>query len=578
VISFTSTSFRQNEDGTLSANVITLERVGGSGAVSVTISFPGGTATGGVDYDNTPIVVSWPAGDTSNMVVTVPVIDDNNDEQPFETVDLVLGSPTGGAVIGLGTATLDINDEDIAGVLEFDNASYLYFEDGTPIVAITVIRTGGMDGDVSVTVTSSDATANSDPLSLVEPVDYTPISTSAFFADQSTTSVVITVALVNDVLPEITEAFNVALSNPTNGADLGVNTTASVQILDNDLFLEVENPSAVVNGFFGSSVAKIGPRLAVGAPGNSAGAGRVFAVNLDSDTVHDTLDGGALSQGFGTSLASSGSTLGIGGNGGAWSFGGDVLLDNYSERFSVSSLDAGFGAAVLVHLGRLVVGAPDAQIGGSLEPSGRIHSFDEFSGTPFPTEDGVGGMRMGAAFAARQSQVLFGAPGLDGLVGALGGFPWTVQGVVNNPFPQLPSNAFGTSIAVDPFNGNIYVGTPDADTFAPDDGRVHVFDGVSPGTILSPGPALANGRFGASLLTLSDGRLCVQQAGGASGVGRIYVFTSGGGLVGVIDSPAPSANQNFGASMAEFDDVLAVGAPGDPALLQSGSVFIVKLP
>jgi Calx-beta domain len=580
VISFISASFRQNEDGTPGALAITIERVGGTAAVSATLTFSGGTATGGgVDYDSTPIVVSWPAGDTSNMVVTVPVIDDNIDEQPFETVNLALGSPTGGATIGLGDAVLNINDEDEAGVVEFQSAAFAYFETGGAFSAITVIRTGGMDGDVTVQVTSTDGTANSDPLSLVEPVDYSPISFIVMFADQSTTPVIVPVSIVEDLLPELDEEFTVALGSPTNGVQIGAVSSATVTIFDNDLFLQIDNPALSLSGFFGSSVAKIGPRLAIGAPGNLTGAGQVFAVNVDLGTLHDSYDGGVGSQGFGRALASSGNTLGIGGTGMAFSFGGDASLTNYSERYSVLNPDAGFGAPVAINAATMVVGAPNAQIGGSLMPSGRVYSYDVITGSPvLPVLEGVADNRFGSSLAAVMGNLLVGAPGGVGQVQGFSGSPLTLGLVITNPFPQMPSNAFGQAVAINPLNGTILVGAPDGDTFAPDDGRVHVFSAAPPLTILAPGAALAMGRFGAQILVLSDGRFCVQQQGGNGGVGRIFVFDPAGALLGMLDSPAPASPGDFGASMCEFDGVLAVGAPKHPAFVQSGIVFIMKLP
>jgi Calx-beta domain len=585
VISFTGASFRQNEDGTLSANEITLERVGGTAAVSVTITFTGGTATGGVDYDSTPIVVSWLAGDTTDKVVSVPVIDDNNDEQPFETATMALGSPTGGAVIGAGFASLEINDDDIAGSVEFDSATYAYNEDGSVATqVITVIRTGGMDGDIFVTVTSSDGgsgnAANSDPLSVVEPVDYQPINISVFFADQSTTPVVVAVTIVNDLLPEADEHFTVSLSNPTNGADLGGITVADVTIIDDDLFLQVDNPAGTLNGLFGSSLANIGQRIAVGAPGNLTLAGEVFSVNVGDGTVHEQFDGGAGAQSFGRALSAESTTLAIGGNGEAWSFGGDAFFKNYTERYSVIGAEAGFGSTILAFNGRMIVGAPGAQLGGSIEPSGILRSYDAIVGGGFLQYDGVGDGMLSTGLAGYSGgNFIAGAPGSAGQVLLLGGSPLALQGLINNPFPQSPSIGFGTSVAVNPTNGDIVVGVPDADFFAQNDGRVHVFGGGPPDTIFPPPPIVADGRFGAHVFVLADGRICVQQPGGGLGVaGRVFVFAAGTNVLAqTIDHPLAAPNAGFGAAMCEIDGALVIGAPNGPGVTQTGQVFIMKL-
>src|SRR5262245_13006764 len=210
IISFAGTSFSVDEDGT-PVMQITLTRTGSSNNdVSATVVLTDGTATGGppplappVDYDNTPIVVTWLSGDTADKMVTVPVLDDHQDE-PDETVDLSLSNFTGGAIAGLvNTATLTIVDNDVAGSSQFSSAFYSYNEDGTPNSAVTIQRVGGMDGDISAHIISTDGTANSDPSSPVEPVDYAPIDTTVTFLDQVTTDIVLVIpGIVQDLLPE----------------------------------------------------------------------------------------------------------------------------------------------------------------------------------------------------------------------------------------------------------------------------------------------------------------------------------------------------------------------------------------
>lgn len=279
---FLTDAFSVNENGTPIA-AVTVQRIGGSaGAVSATITFTGGTATGGspplappADYDNTPIVVSFAAGDTADKVINVPILDDNLVEGN-EAVDLALGSATGGATIGTpSTAVLTIVDDDSHGSLQFSAPSYSYDENGTAIAAVTVQRVGGIDGAVSVTVTSTDGTANSDPNSMVEPVDYTPLNTVVSFADQDGADKVVPVAIVQDLLPELDETFTVSLSQATGGVLIGLPSTATVTIIDDDTLLTIPNPTPQPGAHFGFSVAKVGRRLAIGAPNNSGIAGAV---------------------------------------------------------------------------------------------------------------------------------------------------------------------------------------------------------------------------------------------------------------------------------------------------------------
>ncbi|MEG3863450.1 Calx-beta domain-containing protein, partial [Microcoleus sp. herbarium12] len=83
-----------------------------TGAVSAVVNLADGTATGNLDYVNTPIPVSFASGDTTPKTIFVPIFNDTLVELS-ETVNLSLGSPTGNASIGTpGTATLTILDND----------------------------------------------------------------------------------------------------------------------------------------------------------------------------------------------------------------------------------------------------------------------------------------------------------------------------------------------------------------------------------------------------------------------------------------------------------------------------------
>jgi hypothetical protein len=95
-------------------------------------------------------------------------------------------------------------------------------------ITITVTRTGGSDGAVSATYNTSDGTA-------VAPGDYASAAGTINFADGDAVSKTFQVTLVNDLLDEPDETFNVILANPTGGAALGSPTTEVVTILDDDV-------------------------------------------------------------------------------------------------------------------------------------------------------------------------------------------------------------------------------------------------------------------------------------------------------------------------------------------------------
>lgn len=108
VIQFSSATYSVSEAG--GAAVITFTRTGGtSGAVSVDFSTANGTATAGSDYSAVATTVTFAHGESSKTV-SIPVLNDSLPEGD-ETVSLSLKNVSGGAGLGLSTATLKIVDD-----------------------------------------------------------------------------------------------------------------------------------------------------------------------------------------------------------------------------------------------------------------------------------------------------------------------------------------------------------------------------------------------------------------------------------------------------------------------------------
>jgi Ca2+-binding RTX toxin-like protein len=226
VIEFSSATFSAGEHGTAQ---VTLFRSGNvSGQVGVLLSLADGTATAPADYDNVPISITFAAGETFK-IATIQIIDDAQYESN-ETVSLTLSNSTGGATLGTqSTATLTILNDDVTqpGTLGFSNSTYSVNEDGTPVTAITVTRTGGTDGVVSATVTPSNGTATT-------PNDYSNSPILVTFAPGDATPKTVTIPIVDDQQFEGNETINLTLSNLTGGAALGTQNTATLTILEND--------------------------------------------------------------------------------------------------------------------------------------------------------------------------------------------------------------------------------------------------------------------------------------------------------------------------------------------------------
>ncbi len=99
-------------------------------------------------------------------------------------------------------------------------------DEGVASLTVTVTRTGGSLGDVSVDYASSDGWA-------LAGEDYQATSGTLGFADGETSRSII-VTILNDDQTEDDEDFTLTLSNPQGGAGLGAPQSALVTILDDD--------------------------------------------------------------------------------------------------------------------------------------------------------------------------------------------------------------------------------------------------------------------------------------------------------------------------------------------------------
>ncbi len=220
---------------------ITVNRTGGTdGAVAVNYSLSDGTATGGaacgagVDYVNTGGTVNFANGQTS-QTFTVTICPDASPEAN-ETFNVTLSGATGGATIGTqSSAVVTITDDDVAvpGTLQFSAATYTTGE-GAVMASIGVTRTGGSDGAVSVdyaTVMGGTATGGA---SCTAGVDYVTTSGTLNWANGDSSGQSFNITICNDALDEPDETVNLALTNATGGATIGMQSTAVLTITDDD--------------------------------------------------------------------------------------------------------------------------------------------------------------------------------------------------------------------------------------------------------------------------------------------------------------------------------------------------------
>ncbi|XP_041464132.1 adhesion G-protein coupled receptor V1-like [Lytechinus variegatus] len=152
-----------------------------------------------------------------NATITIQTQDDSIPELRT-TYTLVLASVTGGASIdstsGGNQATIVmVASDNPFGVFEFDLPSEVTISEEQNLVSIPIVRNAGIFGSVQVSYTTTPYTAQ-------EGVDFAP-STGALTFSEGVDSLDVTIAILNDDIPEGPEAFwlnitDVRLLTPTN--------------------------------------------------------------------------------------------------------------------------------------------------------------------------------------------------------------------------------------------------------------------------------------------------------------------------------------------------------------------------
>ena len=222
-LSFSAPTYSVAESGT-TATITVNRTVGSDGAISVDYASANGTATATSDYTAASGTLNWSHADSAAKTFTVAISDDSSYEID-ETINLTLSNASGGATLGTSTSTLTITDNDaVPGTLAFSATNYSV--DETAITAtITISRSGGSDGEVSVDYNSADGTASAGS-------DYSANSGTLTWLNGDSEDKTFTISITDDVTYETDETISLTLSNVT-GASLG-NSNATLTITDND--------------------------------------------------------------------------------------------------------------------------------------------------------------------------------------------------------------------------------------------------------------------------------------------------------------------------------------------------------
>ena len=226
ILQLNSTTYNVTE-GTDPTVTITVTRTNGSsGAVSVDYATSDGTATDPSDYTSASGTLNWADGDAADKTFTITIVDDSAVEAA-ENFTVALSNVQTAKLGSNTSATINISDNDSTGTLQLSSTAYTVTEGTDLVVTITVNRTGGTAGPVSVDYATSNGSA-------VDPSDYTSTSGSLSWVDGDAAAKTFTVTINDDSIVENTESFNVSLSNVVN-ATLGANNSATVTINNDDL-------------------------------------------------------------------------------------------------------------------------------------------------------------------------------------------------------------------------------------------------------------------------------------------------------------------------------------------------------
>lgn len=222
-LAFSSANYTVVETNTVAS--IAINRNGGSiGTVTVDFATGTGSASAGTNFLAVNQTLTFTNGQL-NTNVFIPIIYDpgiNGDN----TVSLLLFNATGGAALGSqSNAVLTIADNEFSpGVLTFATNLFSITEDVTNAV-ITVIRTNGFTGSVSVDYGVSNFTA-------VAGVDYTNVFGTLTFGNGVSTQTFL-VPILDNFTQEGNRLFEARLFNQVGGASLGL-TNATIRIVDNE--------------------------------------------------------------------------------------------------------------------------------------------------------------------------------------------------------------------------------------------------------------------------------------------------------------------------------------------------------
>ena len=376
--------------------------------------------------------------------------------------------------------------------------------------------------------------------------------------------------------------------------------------------LTLNKPAPSASARYGHVVSVSGSRLAVGAcqhDMSAGGTGSVFLYDLQSATPAvpaATVNNPSPAVGgkFGISVAISGSRMVVGAPVCAPGAMADAKAYVYDLSGPIPTLVAtlnnpsltangSFGSTVAISGIWIMVGAPAD--GTEATTGGRVYSYTLLNTVPtlmatLNNPSPAANDRFGSALAMSGTRAVVGAfqddtgaidAGSAYVYNLIGANPHLPFATLNNPSPAAFDH-FGCSVAIS--GTRVVVGATGDDTGAPNAGSAYAYEltrnppTVPVSTLNKPNPS-ANDQFGQSV-AISGLRTVVgaslDDAGGPD-AGSAYVFELGSGTAApamTLNAPNPAYFDQFGRSVAVDGSIVAVGLPVDETIAsERGSVY-----
>jgi hypothetical protein len=471
----------------------------------------------------------------------------------------------------------------VPGIINFSTTEFSVNENGTAINPVTINRTGGSSGAVSVTVIPTPLSSSA------EEIDTTPILvnfTAGDFAPKT-----INIGIRDDNIVEYDDVVQLTLTNPTGLVTLGTPNEAILNIIDDEPRPEIvqtlTHPNPQAFSKFGTVIASNNNNLLVGAPRQETGQGIAYLFDSNNGQLLQTFQNPSPTSGaseLGTDVAF------INGDVLVAAPGDSSLAFNTGAVYRFSPVTGGvvqtfinptpdafdlFGFSVATLETTVIVGAPNDSSSGF--KTGVVYLFDGNTGELLRTINNPNPQiqdYFGADVAAVGDWVLVGAPGsLNGETSQRPGVAYIFNSATGaliqsfqNPNPSV--DEFGAAVAWTGIGRDILIGAPGDDSRGTDAGAAFLIDGITAAVFQSYTPPTIDNfdNFGTAFARLGNDVLVGAPGYGLLDQGSVLQFELRTGVFQqtYLNSTAEMNETplNFGATIAVIGNNIAVGVPG----------------